>query len=80
MRLDGARIASDGIFGPATAAAVLAFKQKRDVINRAYQSKADNIVGKMTMAALDKEMLDAEQGMTITVESNYCRFHKSKFS
>jgi hypothetical protein len=60
IRLDGATIAPDGVYGPATAAAVLAYKQKRNIINRSYQTKADNIVGKMTMAALDKEMLEAE--------------------
>jgi hypothetical protein len=43
-------------YGPTTAGAVLAYKQKRNIINRSYQTKADNIVGKMTMAALDDEM------------------------
>jgi hypothetical protein len=56
IRLDGASIAPDGAYGPATAAAVLVCKQKRNIINRSYQTKADNIVGKMTMAALDKEL------------------------
>lgn len=44
-------------YGPSTAAAVLAYKQKRNIINRSYQTQADNIVGKMTIATLDKEML-----------------------
>jgi hypothetical protein len=44
-------------YGQTTAAAVLAFKTKRNIINRAYQSRADNIVGRMTIAALDAEML-----------------------
>lgn len=61
IRLDGATIAADGIYGPATAAAVLAYKQKRNIVNRAYQTRADNIVGKMTIDRLDKEMLAAEQ-------------------
>ena len=56
IELDGATIKADGKFGPATAAAVLAYKRKRDIVNRAYQTEADNIVGKMTMAALDKEL------------------------
>jgi peptidoglycan hydrolase-like protein with peptidoglycan-binding domain len=43
-------------YGPSTAAAVLAFKKKRSIINKAYQNTEDNIVGKMTIAALDKEM------------------------
>lgn len=43
-------------YGASTARAVLAFKQKRDIVNRTYQTKADDIVGKMTIAALDKEV------------------------
>ena len=43
-------------YGQSTAAAVLAFKTKRKIINFSYQNKADNIVGKMTIAALDQEM------------------------
>lgn len=61
IQLDGAAIATDGIYGPATAAAVLAYKQKRNIVNRAYQTQADNIVGKMTIDRLDKEMLAVEQ-------------------
>lgn len=44
-------------YGPSTAAAVLAYKQKRGIINSSYQNQADNIVGKMTIARLDKEMI-----------------------
>ncbi len=47
-------------YGPSTAAAVLAFKQLRNIVNRAYQSQADNIVGKMTITEMDSEMLVAE--------------------
>jgi hypothetical protein len=61
IQLDGAAIAADGIYGRATAAAVLAYKRKRNIVNRAYQTQADNIVGKMTIDRLDKEMLAAEQ-------------------
>jgi hypothetical protein len=60
IQLDKASIHPDGIYGPPTAAAVLAYKQKRNIINRSYQTTADNIVGRMTMAALDKEMLERE--------------------
>lgn len=49
------------LYGPTTAAGVLAFKKKRGIINTSYQTQADNIVGKMTIAALDREMLIAEQ-------------------
>jgi hypothetical protein len=61
MRLDEAPLSQDGVYGPKTAAAVLAYKQKRNIINRSYQSQADNIVGVMTMASLDKEMFEQEQ-------------------
>jgi hypothetical protein len=43
-------------YGRSTAAAVLAYKKKRQIINRSYQTAADDIVGKMTIASLDKEM------------------------
>jgi hypothetical protein len=52
---------SGALYGPSTAAAVLAYKQKRDIINRAYQTSADNIVGKMTIARLDQEIARAER-------------------
>jgi len=35
---------------------VLRFKTDRKIINTAYQKTADNIVGKMTVQALDNEM------------------------
>lgn len=63
--LDGARIDGRDMqaksYGPSTAAAVLAYKQKRSIINRSYQTTADNIVGKMTIAVLDRDMLQFEQ-------------------
>lgn len=45
------------VYGPSTADAVLKFKRQRAIINRAYETTADNIVGRMTIAALDAEML-----------------------
>ena len=65
--LDGAGLDVDGVYGPATAAAVLAYKSKRAIINRSYQSSADNIVGKMTMATLDREVATAELVVTTPV-------------
>ena len=47
-------------YGASTAAAVLAYKKKRNIINRSYQTQADNIVGKMTIQSLDKDMSAAE--------------------
>ena len=44
-------------YGPSTAKAVLQYKRKRNIVNHSYQASADDIVGRMTMAALDKEML-----------------------
>ncbi len=57
--IDPAELPGAG-YGPSTAAAVLAFKQARNIINRSYQSQADNIVGRMTVAALDREMFQTE--------------------
>jgi len=48
-------------YGPSTAKAVLSYKTKHNIINRSYQTQADNIVGIMTMASLDKEMFAFEQ-------------------
>ena len=76
MALDGARIAAAELdvkrYGPSTASAVLAYKRKRAIINFGYQKQADNIVGKMTMAALDKGMLQLER--TLAVNPIRCSF------
>lgn len=57
---DGASVSSKELltetYGPSTAAAVLAFKRKRKIINFTYQSSEDDIVGKMTIAALDADV------------------------
>ena len=58
--LDNAALMADGIYGQGMVGAVLRYKQKRNIVNRSYQSKADNIVGKMTIAALDDEMFRKE--------------------
>lgn len=59
IKLDGAAIAQDGSYGPGTAAAVGAFKRKRQILN--FAGKIDNIVGKKTIAALDSELVVAEK-------------------
>ncbi len=53
-----------GYFGTRTAA-VLFYKQSLKIINRRYQTKADNIVGKMTIASLDRAVfvLDGSGGV-----------------
>ncbi len=48
------------LYGPSTAATVLHYKQKRQIINFDYQTRADDIVGKMTIQSLDAEMLARE--------------------
>jgi hypothetical protein len=48
-------------YGASTAQAVLAYKTKRSIINHTYETQADNIVGKMTIAALDTELLGYER-------------------
>jgi len=55
-RISGEPLEFDGQYGPKTAAAVLSFKRKWNIINRSYESQPDDITGVMTMAALDKEM------------------------
>ena len=65
LLLDGAKIDAGEVaakrYGKSTAAAVLTYKTQRKIINYSYQTKADNIVGKMTIATLDRELLQLEQ-------------------
>ena len=78
MLLDGAAIDAGEIrgrnYGASTASAVLKYKTKRKIINTSYQTKADNIVGKMTIAALDKEMYRFERSLR---EFNSCAGKRS---
>lgn len=73
VSLDGASIDVDSAYGDATAAAVLAYKQKRNIVNRSYQTQADNIVGRMTMAALDREMVQKESEANDDTGRIHCR-------
>lgn len=50
---------------------MLAFKTKRQIINYRYQNKPDNIVGKMTIAALDQELL-RKQNLPKPYNQTYC--------
>ena len=60
LLLENANIGPDEFsakkYSSTTASAVLAYKAKRRIINFSYQTHPDNIVGKMTLAALDQEM------------------------
>lgn len=49
-----------GLYGTGTASAVLSYKTARKIINTAYQTQPDNIVGKMTIKSLDDEMVKIE--------------------
>lgn len=53
--IDGTE-ASGMRYGASTAKAILAYKNRRRIINPSYQSQADDIVGIMTIRALDAEM------------------------
>ena len=59
--VDGATFAKDEIakmrYGSSTADAVLAFKSARKIVNFSYQTKPDNVVGIMTIKAIDDELL-----------------------
>lgn len=59
-----------GLYGRTTAEAVLAYKKKRSIINRSYQQTADNIVGKMTITRLDKDVAAGEQKPPSTACTN----------
>jgi peptidoglycan hydrolase-like protein with peptidoglycan-binding domain len=59
--LEGASLELDGVYGPVTAAAVLAYKRKRNIVNYAYQTVPDSIVGKMTIDSLDRDMVANEK-------------------
>lgn len=62
------------LYGTSTANAVLAYKRKRQIINHRYQSTADNIVGKMTIARLDADMAKLELRMLATNTCSGIRF------
>jgi peptidoglycan hydrolase-like protein with peptidoglycan-binding domain len=59
-RIDGAEYLR-GLYGPTTADAVLRYKTSRQIINFSYQSKPDNIVGKLTIARLNQETIAGER-------------------
>jgi peptidoglycan hydrolase-like protein with peptidoglycan-binding domain len=48
-------------YGRSTAKAVLDYKTKRRIVNLTYQTKPDDIVGKMTITALDLEVFKSEK-------------------
>jgi hypothetical protein len=65
LEIDLGELAS-GRYGASTAEAVLEYKRTRKIINFSYQTKADNIVGKMTIAALDAVVSRKERWSSTT--------------
>jgi len=53
--LDGAGLKPDEKYGPATASAVLAYKQKRNIINHSYQTRA---ISALPASGLIKEVFN----------------------
>ena len=76
IQLDGAAIVPDGYYGSSTANAVLAYKKKRNIINWSYQTHADNIVGRMTIASLDREMVQSKNPIRRVV---YAGVHREPY-
>ena len=66
--LDRADLTVDGAYGPRTAHAVRNYKTARNIVNKAYQSQADDIVGRMTVAALDAELVEQKNTTVPAVE------------
>lgn len=83
IRLDSAIIDSVELqtssYGATTASAVLAYKKKRDIVNTSYQTQADDIVGIMTIARLDSDMVAWEEQNSLLITAQYfcCSFTKS---
>jgi hypothetical protein len=65
VAVDDAKISAQewntNTYGPSTEHAVLKYKEKRQIINKSYQKIADAIVGRMTIASLDAELLRIEK-------------------
>lgn len=80
MFLDDTMISKDELkskyYGPSTATAVRNYKSKRNIINRSYQTKADDIVGKMTIQSLDDE-IETRQVETKPTPHLICRIDTS---
>jgi peptidoglycan hydrolase-like protein with peptidoglycan-binding domain len=66
-------------YGASTADAVLKYKQARGIINRTYQTQADNIVGIMTIQNMDKELVDLDKNgnFLVTVQTFKCSISES---
>jgi hypothetical protein len=59
----------DKRYGPSTAAVVKQYKVKFSIINRTYQQSPDDIVGKMTIEKMDKDMTALEATFPAMIQS-----------
>jgi len=66
-------------YGASTTAAVLQYKQQRSIINRSYQTQPDNIVGIMTIAYLDNDLVEWERKgrALVTIKDIFCGLVRS---
>ena len=65
---------ADTFYGQTTIRSVLAFKgPPRNIINKTYQDTPDNIVGQMTIEALDKELRKFDEPPTSLFERSHGR-------
>lgn len=84
VRLDKAFISPGelkiALYGQSTAKAVLAYKTKRKIINHAYQSVEDDIVGVMTINQMDDELLKRPRTNLQPGICELCGTEPSKFA
>ena len=76
--LDGVSVSAAELkakqYGESTAEAILHYKVKRKIINTAYQTAPDNIVGKMTVKSLDEEVAKVESDRPTPFNSSRHQF------
>jgi hypothetical protein len=63
-------------YGPSTAAAVRHYKEVRSILN--YAGKIDNVVGKKTIAALDRELKASEDADAVKGDEAQIRWARSQ--
>ncbi|HVY40519.1 MAG TPA: hypothetical protein VHM31_21425 [Polyangia bacterium] len=68
---------SSKTYGPGTAAAVLAYKTARNIVNPAIQAQPDNIVGIRTIKSMDDELAGAGAGRPEMIANAHARSRQS---
>jgi hypothetical protein len=68
--LDGVRVddreVARGHYGRSTAAGVLGYKRRRNIVNHSYQTTPDDVVGRQTIESLDGEMLNKQRALSMS--------------